>query len=126
LSGKQAAEMLDCDLNEGDAGMAEAVLKTKLVNFLAPSGLWVGGKVTVTHSTIFMNANAMNRMVQDGVLDIEIPMASIRKVSLEWGFMTKIVCLETDYGYFYFRCFGAKEMVSMITKMYVSRALQRT
>lgn len=105
--------------------MAEAVLKTKLVNFLAPSGLWVGGKVTVTDSTIYMNANTMNRMVQDGVLDMEIPVSSIRKVSLLWGFMTKIVCMATDEGFYYFRCFGASKMVALITSLYVARTLKR-
>ena len=32
-------------------------------------GLWVGGKMTLTNTAVYLNANAMNRMVQDGTLD---------------------------------------------------------
>jgi len=106
--------------------VAEEVLKSRLANFLVPGGLWVGGKVVITPSGIRMIANAMNRALPGGALDVEVPIATIRKVTLEGGFITRIVSLETDNGYVYFRCFGAKAMAGLITKLYVAHALKRT
>lgn len=79
-------------------------------------GLWVGGKMTLTNTAVYLNANAMNRMVQDGTLDIRVPLGMIRKVTLEGGFITKIVCLDTDAGSILFRCYGAKDVVALIEK----------
>lgn len=106
--------------------MAEAVLKTKLANFLSDNGMWVGGKVTVTPTAVHMNANAMNRLAQGGTMDYEIPMSAIHKVYVEWGFVTKIVCMDTDAGTYQFRCFGAKGIASIIGKTYLALALKRT
>ncbi|WP_065261281.1 hypothetical protein [Pseudomonas bananamidigenes] len=140
--------------------MAEAVLKSKMANFLVTdaevnyedvgefyevvgsgnvgvlagvlegfrnhySGLWVGGKVTVTQNAVHLNANAMNRMAQDGTLDVELPMTSIRKVTVEGGFVTKIVRLDTDAYSVKFRCFGAKDVASLIAKQALSQSLKR-
>ncbi|WP_342624935.1 hypothetical protein [Pseudomonas alkylphenolica] len=113
--------------------MAEEILKSKRVNFLvadarvklvsvslialagvleafreAYGGLWVGGKLELTRSAVRLSANTLNRVVQDGTLDIELPLALIRKVSVEGGFITNIVRLDTDVGSVEFRCFGAK------------------
>lgn len=140
--------------------MAEAVLKSKMANFLVTDaevnyedvgefyevvgsgnvgvlagvlegfrnhygGLWVGGKVTVTQNAVHLNANAMNRMAQDGTLDVELPMTSIRKVTVEGGFVTKIVRLDTDAYSVKFRCFGAKDVASLIAKQALSQSLKR-
>ncbi|MHC2148197.1 hypothetical protein [Pseudomonas sp. 210_17 TE3656] len=130
--------------------MAEQILKTKLVNFLVADarinhrsvsafgnasslsalmevfkqvsgGLWVGGKLVVTQSVIRLSANAMNRFVQHGTLDIEVPLALIRKVSVEHGYITNIVCVETDAGSVKFRCFGAKAIAREIERLSVSQ-----
>lgn len=130
--------------------MAEQILKTKLVNFLVADaqinrrnvsafdnasslsalmevfkkvsgGLWVGGKLVVTQSVIRLSANAMNRFVQHGTLDIEVPLALIRKVSVEHGYITKIVRVETDAGTVKFRCFGAKDIAREIERLSVSQ-----
>jgi hypothetical protein len=141
--------------------MAEAVLKSKMANFLVTDaevnyedvgefyevvgsgnvgvlasvlegfrnhygGLWVGGRVTVTQNAVHLNANAMNRMAQDGTLDVELPMTSIRKVTVEGGFVTKIVRLDTDTCSVKFRCYGAKEVASLIAKQALSLSLKRT
>lgn len=87
-------------------------------------GLWVGGGLTLTHTMVRLHANALNRLVQDGTLDIEIPLSWVRKVSVEGGFLTKIVRLDTDAGSVKFRCYGAKDVASMIEKMALSPSLR--
>ncbi|AWM91647.1 hypothetical protein DJ564_12835 [Pseudomonas sp. 31-12] len=82
----------------------------------AYGGLWVGGKMELIQSMVRLSANAMNRLVQDGTLDIELPLALIRKVTIEGGFMTKIIRLDTGAGSVKFRCFGAKDVAAMIEK----------
>lgn len=88
----------------------------------AYGGLWVGGKVEVTHAVVRLSANALNRVVQEGTLDIELPLELVRKVSVEGGFVTKIVRLDTDAGSVKFRCFGAKDIAALIEKTALSRA----
>ncbi|CAI8796552.1 MULTISPECIES: hypothetical protein [Pseudomonas] len=87
----------------------------------AYGGLWVGGKMVLTKTAVHLNANALNRMVQDGTLDIEIPIGMIRAVANEGGFFTKIIRLDTDAGSVKFRCYGAKEVVALIERMIVPR-----
>lgn len=88
----------------------------------AYGGLWIGGKMVVTQTEVRLSANAMNRVVQEGTQDIELPLALVRKVSVEGGFMTKIVRLDTDAGSVKLRCFGAKDIASLIEKMTLSPA----
>ncbi|KIH84133.1 hypothetical protein [Pseudomonas batumici] len=88
----------------------------------AYGGLWVGGKMVLSQTAVRLSANLMNRIVQEGTLDIELPLAMVRKVSVEGGFVTKIVRLDTDAGSVKFRCFGAKDIASLIEKMIISPA----
>ncbi|EJM63960.1 hypothetical protein PMI30_03985 [Pseudomonas sp. GM50] len=90
----------------------------------AYGGLWVGGKMVLTQTTVRLSANAMNRLVQDGTLDIELPLALIRKVTIEGGFMTKIIRLDTDAGSVKFRCYGAKDVATLIEKTILSPTRQ--
>lgn len=90
----------------------------------AYGGLWVGGKMELTQSMVRLSANAMNRLVQDGTLDIELPLAFIRKVTIEGGFMTKIIRLDTGAGSVKFRCFGAKDIAALIEKTILSTTRQ--
>jgi len=62
----------------------------------------------------------MNRLVQDGTLDIELPLAMVRKVSIEGGFITRIVRLDTEAGSVKFRCFGAKGFAALIEELTLS------
>ncbi|PRB44600.1 hypothetical protein CQ009_23780 [Pseudomonas sp. MYb2] len=87
----------------------------------AYGGLWVGGRMRLTKTALHLNANAMNRLVQDGTLDIEIPIGMIKGVCIDGGFITRIIRLDTDAGCVMFRCFGAKEVVALIEKMIVPR-----
>jgi hypothetical protein len=124
----------DAEVNYEDVGEFYEVVGSGNVNVLAGvlegfrnhyGGLWVGGKVTVTQNAVHLNANAMNRMAQDGTLDVELPMTSIRKVTVEGGFVTKIVRLDTDAYSVKFRCYGAKDVASLIAKQALSQSLKR-
>ncbi|MFJ7793823.1 hypothetical protein [Pseudomonas sp. NPDC096950] len=88
----------------------------------ANGGLWVGGKMALTRTSVRLSASALNRLVQEGTLDIDLPLAMIRKVTIEGGFVTKIVRLDTDAGSVKFRCFGARDVAALIEKMTLSRA----
>jgi len=107
---------------EAERGDVDAVADVLEAFRHAYGGLWVGGKVEVTHSVVRLSANALNRVVQEGELDIELPLALVRKVSVEGGFITKIVRLDSDAGSVKFRCFGAKDIASLIEKMTLSTA----
>jgi hypothetical protein len=106
------------DVGAGNVGVLAHVMEAFQHAY---GGLWVGGTMVLTRTAIHLNANAMNRLVQDGTLDIEIPIGMIRKVSNEGGFFTKIIRLDTDAGSVKFRCYGAKEVVALIEKMIVPR-----
>jgi hypothetical protein len=121
----------DAQINHTNVGHLFSVAESGDVDALAEvleafkeayGGLWVGGKMVVTQTVVRLSANAMNRVVQEGTLDIELPLALVRKVSVEGGFLTKIVRMDTDAGSVKFRCFGAKDIVSLIEKMIISPA----
>lgn len=77
-------------------------------------GLWVGGKVMVSKSEVRLSANTANRTVSVGTLDIELPLSQIQKVTIEGGFLTKIVRLDTDAGTVKFRCWRASAVANLI------------
>ncbi|MEG1039065.1 MAG: hypothetical protein RSE94_03990 [Pseudomonas sp.] len=130
--------------------MVEEIVKSKLVNFLvtdvqisplnlglplslgatlyafnqAYGGLWVGGKLELTNSVLRLSANAANRLVLGGIQDIELPLAAIRKVSFEGGFITSIIGVQTDAGRVQFRCFGARAVATLIDQMITPQAPQ--
>ncbi|NUT77818.1 hypothetical protein HNO86_22470 [Pseudomonas sp. C1C7] len=77
-------------------------------------GLWVGGGLVITSRVVRLSANGLNRAVQSGALDIELPLPQIRRVTVEGGFITKIVRLDTRAGSVKFRCYGAKKVAALI------------
>jgi hypothetical protein len=102
------------------SGVVDAVADVLEAFKEAYGGLWVGGKMVLTQTAVRLSANAMNRVVQEGILDIELPLSLVRNVSVEGGFVTKIVRLDTDAGSVKFRCFGAKDVALLIEKMTLS------
>lgn len=107
-----------CEAGAGDVDALSEVLEAFKEAY---GGMWVGGKLVLSQTRVRLNANAMNRLVQDGTLDIELPLELIRNVSIEGGFITKIVRLDTDAGSVKFRCYGAKEVASLIEQMILTR-----
>ncbi|BBZ15193.1 hypothetical protein MBRA_53880 (plasmid) [Mycobacterium branderi] len=77
-------------------------------------GLWVGGRLTVTSTDVQFHANALNRSIQSGQLDIVVDLRSIESVELLPGVLTKIVAIRTDEGVTKFRCFGAAKIAEQI------------
>jgi len=76
------------------------------------SGLWVGGAVELTHGGVSFKPNALNDAFHVGLEPVHIPIASIRSVRREFGWLTGIVVIEHSGGQFRFRCFGAKQVAS--------------
>ncbi|WP_338586223.1 hypothetical protein [Pseudomonas sp. MAG733B] len=106
-------------VGSGDVDVLGDVLETfKEIH----GGLWVGGGLVITPRVVRLSANALNRAVQEGTLDIELPHSMIRKVSVEGGFITKIVRLDTRAGSVKFRCYGAKAVAALIETLIPSRA----
>ena len=77
-------------------------------------GLWVGGKVKATADGVRFTPNAMNRALHAGLDSVHIPMASIRAVNREFGWLTGIVVVQHAQGIFRFRCFGAKQVAATL------------
>ena len=80
-------------------------------------GTWIGGSMVLTDSVVRLSANAMNRFIQEGTMDIELPLSIIRTVVVEPGILTKIVRMDTEVGVIKFRCFGAKDVAALIQRM---------
>ena len=100
-------------VGSGDVDVLARVMKSFEKAY---GGLWVGGKMQLTETAVHLSANVLNRMVQEGTLDIEIPLELIRNVCNEGGFFTKVIRLDTDAGSVKFRCYGAKEVVALIER----------
>jgi hypothetical protein len=77
-------------------------------------GLWVGGRLTVTTTDVQFHANALNRSIQSGQLDIIVDLRSIESVELLPGVLTKIVAIRTGDGVIKVRCFGAAKVTEQI------------
>lgn len=77
-------------------------------------GLWVGGRLTVTTTDVQFHANALNRSIQSGQLDIAVDLDSIESVELLPGVLTKIIALQTSDRVVKLRCFGAAKVAEQI------------
>ena len=78
-------------------------------------GLWVGGKVTATPNGLRFAPNRMNMAFHVGLESTYIPLASIRAVTREFGWVTGIVVVRHKEGEFRFRCFGAKQVAAALS-----------
>lgn len=77
-------------------------------------GLWVGGRLTVTDTDVAFHANALNRSIQSGQLDIVVDLRSIESVELLPGVLTKIIAIHTADRVTKVRCFGAAKVADRI------------
>jgi hypothetical protein len=84
-------------------------------------GVWVGGVVEITNEGLSFGANALNRALNSGVSGKRIPMADIRSVRREFGWLTGIVVVEHKNGEFRFRCFGAKSVARRFSAYLAAR-----
>lgn len=88
-----------------------AVLATS--KFLS-GGLWVGGEIELSGSTIAFRPNAINRALHKADYRVEIPLVDMTDVRNEFGFVTGIISLLTDNGLLKIRVYGAKEFADAI------------
>lgn len=78
-------------------------------------GSWVGGEVVLADRTLGFRANAVNRAVQHGDLDVTIDLGDVRGATIVGGIGTKIIEVDlVDGSRFAFRCFGAKEVLAAL------------
>lgn len=91
---------------------------TRLVTSLyssATDGTWVGGTIVLTHTELAFTANAMNRAVQKGTLDVAFPLDRIIGAAITGGIGTKIITVKlTGDETFEFRCNGAADVLASL------------
>jgi len=85
-------------------------------------GLWVGGKVKATPLELTFEPNRLNAALNDGSLTVRIPMAGIRSVRREFGWLSGIVVVDHGLGQFRFRCFGARRVARILSQVTGRRA----
>src|SRR5690348_2985593 len=59
-------------------------------------GTWIGGDVSLFQDVLSFAPNGMNRELLDRPPSLEIPLASVREVTVKPGFITNIV--DVQYG----------------------------
>jgi hypothetical protein len=84
-------------------------------------GLWVGGKITITPDGLRFAPNRMNTALHQGLDATYIPMASIKAVTREFGWLTGIVVVRHLAGEFRFRCFGATQVAAALAAHVAAR-----
>lgn len=77
-------------------------------------GLWVGGTLIVTDRSVDFQANALNRMVQTGTLDLSVPLHDIAAVEVQPGLVTKIVAITVGQRQVKARMYGAERVAETI------------
>ncbi len=103
-----------------DAGLAAVEAPTSSTELVLDGfrakygGLWVGGTLTVTDQQVAFHANALNRAVQSGTLDVALPLRSIGHVEVQSGFVTKIVVITVGYRQVKSRMYGAEQVAETI------------
>jgi hypothetical protein len=117
---KRAANALIADaeasLSRGSlrAGPAEATLDRFQS---AHGGLWVGGRATLTTESIRFAPNALNRAIQTGSLDIEIPLPDVVAVEVLPAFVTSVIAIRTLQSTLRIRCLRAGSFAGQIARL---------
>ncbi|MFT4295346.1 MAG: hypothetical protein QM582_08030 [Micropruina sp.] len=77
-------------------------------------GLWVGGTLTLTDRSVDFRANALNRAVQSGTLDLSVPLGAIAAVEVQPGVLTRIVAMTVGERVVKARMYGADRVAETI------------
>ncbi|NLU84346.1 hypothetical protein [Rhodococcus sp. HNM0569] len=93
--------------SSGAADRAEAYRKKH-------GGLWVGGRATLTPTTLAFVPNGANRAVHRGADDVEVPLSAVTSVEVEGGFGTKVVAVRSPQRTLRLRCWGARSFATEI------------
>jgi hypothetical protein len=95
--------------------LPEAVLGAVRQARKRTGGLWVGGRVNASADALVFTPNGMNVALHAGLDVVRIPLAKIRAVRREFGWLTGIVVVEHAQGEFRFRCFGAMRVAQILS-----------
>jgi len=81
-------------------------------------GLWVGGTLFLFEDSLCFEANTMNKALQTGATNVDIPLTSIVRVSPRFGLLTGIIDVlwtkDSTQHLNSFRCFGSKAFLAQI------------
>ena len=78
-------------------------------------GLWVGGKARLTAEELTFTPNSVNRAAHSsGTLDLAVPLVAVDAVTVERGFVTKIIVLAVGPSVLKVRCTGADAFAEQI------------
>lgn len=87
----------------------------------ALGGLWVGGMVTISDDGVHFAPNGLNRFLHKKADAIHIPLASVNSVTIDGGWVTRIVSVLHEGGEFRLRCYGAAKLADALNKQLASR-----
>ena len=78
-------------------------------------GVWVGGRLTLTPTTLAFHPNGVNRLANTGTLDLEIDLRRVEAVEVQPGVLTKSIAVQVGGGRVVkVRCFGAAGLADQI------------
>lgn len=81
-------------------------------------GLWVGGNISLYTDKLCFEPNALNRILQDEVFNIDIPLEAIDRGTWRFGFVTGIITIvwmkDGAQHVSTFRCYRAKTFLAKI------------
>lgn len=77
-------------------------------------GLSVGGEAKLTDTHLVFEPNSMNKAVHTDDTSFALPLNAIIEVTVEPGFLTKIIAMHTREGAYRIRCFGAAKFAERI------------
>jgi hypothetical protein len=83
----------------------------------AHGGLWVGGRATLTTEAVFFRPNAVNRAIQAGSLDIEIPLPDIAGLEVLPAFVSSVIAIHASQLTVKIRCFRAASFAGQIARL---------
>ncbi|MBA4046238.1 MAG: hypothetical protein C0471_17735, partial [Erythrobacter sp.] len=82
-------------------------------------GLWVGGNAVLTNTELVFTPNALNSALhqEPEKLHLRISLEDIKGVQVRWGFVTKIIDVETRTATWSLRCYGAAKFAESIERV---------
>ena len=83
----------------------------------AHGGLWVGGRATLTTESMCFRANAVNRSINEGSLDIEILLPDIISIKVLPAFISSVVVIRTRGSVVKIRCLRADSFASQMAQL---------
>lgn len=113
--------------------MNAPIITSKAANalFTSPHGatLWVGGKVTLTGTTLQFHPNDLNKLTHaplGGVSDARVDLCDVQLIKVGNELVTKAVTILHTGGGLTFRCYGALAFAEKIRQAAVATGAHTT